>query len=337
MSQLRSEVPEGGEHPPPLVSIVIPCYGQAHYLAEAIESAMAQTHPRVEVVVVDDGSPDNVEEVTSRFPGVRNIRLRNMGLPSARNAGAQLSTGDYLIFLDSDDRLYPEAAAVALEQFDTDRDAALVVGDIVLVDETGAFIRRPERLQIGPNPYESLLHWNPIGNTLTAMIKRSAFEALGGFNPDRRVSEDYDLWLRLARKYRIVQHDNVVGEYRQHQQSMSYDGVFMMQAVLNALRLQWPHVKHDARLRSFYALGVRYWKQIYTEQAIRQLEAHIAARDWVRAGAVLVPIMRHRPMRVLGGIIRTVLRQLRGWKNAQTSRDVVVACVLYGLLKMAGA
>src|SRR4029450_1113854 len=95
--------------PPPKVSVVIPCYRQAHFLTEAIASALRQSYSNLEIIVVDDGSPDNTEEVVRRFPGVRYIRQRNQGLAAARNAGVRASTGDFVIFLDADDRLVPGA------------------------------------------------------------------------------------------------------------------------------------------------------------------------------------------------------------------------------------
>src|ERR671914_179204 len=92
-----------------LVSVVIPCYNQAHFLGEAIESVLAQNYPHFEVVVIDDGSTDNTSEVASRYPGVRCIRQENQGLAGARNTGIRHSSGSYLVFLDSDDRLLPDA------------------------------------------------------------------------------------------------------------------------------------------------------------------------------------------------------------------------------------
>ena len=79
------------------------------YLADAIKSALAQTHSRVQVVVVDDGSVDNTAEVASRYPDVCFVRQRNQGVAEARNAGFLQSSGEYVIFLDADDRLAPTA------------------------------------------------------------------------------------------------------------------------------------------------------------------------------------------------------------------------------------
>ena len=90
-----------------LVSVIIPCFEQAHFLPEAIESVLTQTHCATEIIVVDDGSPDNVFEVVSWYPTVKCVQQQNQGLAAARNAGFRFSTGHHVLFLDADDRLMP--------------------------------------------------------------------------------------------------------------------------------------------------------------------------------------------------------------------------------------
>ena len=101
------------------VSIVIPCFNHARFLADALDSVRAQTWPLVEAIVVDDGSTDDPSSIASRYPDVRVIRQSNRGLSAARNSGWQASSGDIIIFLDADDVLYPTAAAAAVEQLAT--------------------------------------------------------------------------------------------------------------------------------------------------------------------------------------------------------------------------
>ena len=119
-----------GKPEAPLVSIVIPCYAQAHFLSEAIESVLAQTHPKTEIIVVDDGSPDNAAEVVARYPGVLCVRQENRGLAEARNTGFRASNGEYVVFLDADDRLTPNAIESHLSCFAKHSEAGFVVGDI---------------------------------------------------------------------------------------------------------------------------------------------------------------------------------------------------------------
>src|SRR5262249_26693584 len=93
----------------PLVSIIIPCYNQAHYLSDAIDSVRKQTYSHAEIIVVDDGSTDNTSNVAALYKDVKYIKQRNQGLSAARNSGLQQSKGHVLVFLDADDRLLPNA------------------------------------------------------------------------------------------------------------------------------------------------------------------------------------------------------------------------------------
>ena len=97
-----------------LVSVVIPCYNSARYLAETIESVRLQTYPRIEIIVVDDGSTDETAKI-ARSRGVRYIHQANRGISAARNTGILHSQGQYVLFLDHDDRLLPRAVKTGVE------------------------------------------------------------------------------------------------------------------------------------------------------------------------------------------------------------------------------
>jgi glycosyltransferase involved in cell wall biosynthesis len=103
----------------PLVSIIIPCHNQARFLflSDAIASVLGQTHSPVELIVVDDGSPDNTAEIARRYEAIRFLRQENRGVSTARNAGFSASTGAYVMFLDADDRLMPNAVQEHLRCF----------------------------------------------------------------------------------------------------------------------------------------------------------------------------------------------------------------------------
>ncbi len=96
-----------------MISVIIPCYNQAHFLYEAIESVLAQTHHDFEIIVVDDGSTDSTAEVAAGHPDVRYVRQPNRGVATARNTGLRESEGEYLVFLDADDHLLPAALEMA--------------------------------------------------------------------------------------------------------------------------------------------------------------------------------------------------------------------------------
>src|SRR5919199_424046 len=127
---------------PSVVSVVIPCYNQAHFLGEAIESVLAQSHPHFEIVVVNDGSTDNTSEVATRYPGVRCIRQDNQGLSAARNSGLARSGGKYVVFLDADDRLLPEALEAGLECLKAHPECAFASGRYRIIAGDGSILRQ---------------------------------------------------------------------------------------------------------------------------------------------------------------------------------------------------
>src|SRR5215208_7256201 len=146
----------------PLVSVVIPCYNQAHFLGEAIESVLAQSHPNFEIIVVDDGSPDDTSEVAEHYPEVRLVRQENQGLSAARNAGLARSEGEYVVFLDADDRLLPEALKTGVECLEAHPECAYVYGHFRVIASDGSFLKHRKQLIVGKDRYVGLLWCNYI-------------------------------------------------------------------------------------------------------------------------------------------------------------------------------
>jgi hypothetical protein len=248
---LLAPEPDGEE----LVSIVIPCFKQAHFLPEAIESVLAQDHPDIEVIVVDDGSPDNVEAVASRYPGVRCLRQENGGLAAARNAGMAEAKGEFLLFLDADDRLLPEAVGLGLEQLRGDAEAMMAAGTWKLIGEEG------EPLPADPpqqprEAYPALLESCFISTPAAVLYRRALFEEIGGFDPSVSASADYDLYLRTAAAYPVRLHPHFVAEYRRHGANMTRDPELIMAAELAVLERQAERVAGDEELREALDRGL---------------------------------------------------------------------------------
>src|SRR5919205_3439354 len=174
----------GGSHKAELVSVVIPCYNQAHFLAEAIESVLEQTYPHFEIVVVDDGSTDNTSEVASGYypsEKVRLLRQENKGLSAARNRGLAESRGEYVVFLDSDDRLLAEALEVGVGELESHPGCAFVWGRCRFVAADGSPLLRLEQERVEGDPHIELLRAGPI--LVPAVVyRRSIFEVVGGFD-----------------------------------------------------------------------------------------------------------------------------------------------------------
>src|SRR5688500_685940 len=111
-----------------LVSVIIPCYNHGHYLPKAIESVLEQSYTPVEIIVVDDGSTDDTAVIAQSYPQVTYMYQSNSGLSASRNTGIRHSQGDYLVFLDADDWLYPEALAINLQYLKQNEQLAFVSG-----------------------------------------------------------------------------------------------------------------------------------------------------------------------------------------------------------------
>lgn len=242
----------------PLISVIVPCFNQAGFLSEAIESALGQTHEALEVVVVDDGSTDDTGAVAARYPSVSYVWQENRGLAAARNAGMAVSRGSYLVFLDSDDRLLPHALEAGLACHRAHEGFAFVFGTYRYIDARGRHLSPPVRRTPTPDPYAALLRKNHIGMHATVMYRRDALERAGGFNPSLRAGEDYDLYLRIARREGIACHDTLVAEYRRHRATMSNDPAGILAANLTVLCMQEQHAKADARHRRAWRAGLRF-------------------------------------------------------------------------------
>jgi glycosyltransferase involved in cell wall biosynthesis/SAM-dependent methyltransferase len=272
----------------PLVSVVIPCYNQAR----SIESVLAQSYPRIEVMVVDDGSTDPTAEVAARYPEVHYVRQENRGLAAARNTGMHESRGEVLVFLDADDRLLPGAVERGIHHLAVSPESAFVSGRYRYIREDGSVLREYSQEPAGQDPYASFLMGNYVGMHATVAYRREPIESEGGFNPSLPACEDYDLYLRIARKYPVSAHKDLVAEYRQHSQNMSRDPELMLKTVLAVLKSNWPYAREQKVYRKAYRAGVKAWQEHYSRAFFdlaaerwssgQQKEAVRYAKPWLR-------------------------------------------------------
>jgi glycosyltransferase involved in cell wall biosynthesis len=268
----------------PRISVIIPCYKHAGLLPEAIESVLAQTYPYHEIVVVDDGSPDDTSAVAGQFStyGVRCLRQANAGLAHARNAGIRATTGPYLVFLDADDRLLPSHFELSLRAFRECPQAAFVCGNFRFMGEN-AHAGHVHRCTPVPDHYGALLRRNFIGPPHAVMFRRDVVVRVGGFRPELKASEDYDLLLRLARRYPIYCHHEVVAEYRRYSSQMSQKWDLMLSTQLAVLRCQWQEVRGHPLYEEAYREGMQVCRDYYGEQALWRMVALARSSDYKAA------------------------------------------------------
>ena len=176
----------------PLVSVIIPCYRKAQYLAATLESMQKQTYPAVEILVVDDGSPDNTREVVepylAQMPNLRYIHQENAGVSVARNHGIRSSSGRYVMALDADDAIEPTYIERCADYLSAHAEVKLVY---TLADTFGI---RTGNWDLPDYSFDALLWTNMVH--YCAMYRREDFDRTEGYNPNMvKGFEDWDFWL----------------------------------------------------------------------------------------------------------------------------------------------
>jgi glycosyltransferase involved in cell wall biosynthesis len=239
------------EHLPPLVSVVVPCFNGRRFLREAIESALAQCFTPVEVIVVDDGSTDGSREVAECFPSVLIISQSNQGVSVARNAGLHACHGTYVVFLDADDRLHPNAIASHVAAFADYPDNIMVFGGNRLIDEAGTVIGENDQPAFTFHVAEVLL--GVVPSPSQSMFRREVLVAAGGFNPFLSHGEDFDLYARLTACGTGRSHGVIVADYRLHSGQATKQPATGLKMVLSIIesRRSWSARAHP--------LGALFW------------------------------------------------------------------------------
>jgi glycosyltransferase involved in cell wall biosynthesis len=219
---------------PSLVSVIIPAYNGQEYIREAIESVLAQTYRPIEVLVIDDGSPVNMEAEVSGFgPEVRYMRQENGGTASARNLGWQAAHGEYIALLDQDDLWLPQKLERQVPLFAEDPAIGLVAAWMEVFDsQTG------EAKGTFCPPPELTVH-DMLGFTLppvqTMMFRRTALEKVRGFDASLRGTDDWDVNIRVAAEFRVVSVQEILGRARMHGAQQGGNGEQMYRNSLRVL------------------------------------------------------------------------------------------------------
>lgn len=226
----------------PLVSVIIPCYRQAHYLTQAVESVLQQSYPTIETIVVNDGSDDDVEgAILSYRHRVCYIYRENGGLPAARNTGIQAAQGRYLLFLDADDLLHPSAIEWLIDAMENQEDRLCHMGCRRFVDRTsphsGAVYPPSQKTALS-----DLIH-SSLAPVHCVLCPATAVRAVGCFEESLQACEDWDLWIRLAFYGLHSKAVPLVGAYyRQMSDSMSKNQMRMLTARTRVLLRAYDHL-----------------------------------------------------------------------------------------------
>jgi glycosyltransferase involved in cell wall biosynthesis len=252
---------------PNLVSVIISCLNQAQFLREAIESVLAQSYPKIDIILVGDGSTGDTAEIAKRYSSAQHIHQENAGLSRTRNAGVGHSRGEFLLFLDADDRLLPRAVEIAVGCMHEHPECAFVSGRSRAISSSGEPVPSPEQPRVEREHYLELLRGsNYIQCPGSVLYQRRIFDFVHGFDPLLDAAGDYDLYLRITKDFSVHCHDEVVTECRQRHLNVSRDVAATERAVLAAHAAQWDFVKANSRYREAYEVGRHFWKDEYPFQ-----------------------------------------------------------------------
>ena len=300
------------------VAVIIPCYNYGRFLADCLESVLAQTAKPAEVLVVDDGSTDNTHEVCKRYKSVRYIWKENGGVSSARNLGLKKSSAEYVMFLDADDVLRPEGLEILWG-------AKQKAGS-----EVAAIFGRAERFSGSHQKPDTVPVYSPIPEDVTpyvcqqvsssvavlsrnilqrlvednivpqccALIVRSAYEKVGLWDKNFRFCQDQDMWLRIASLCKIAYVDQTVADIRRHDENITHrknwlpNNLEILEILNKTAHADWadPKLRRAARLRcasGAYTVGQVLADQGHFFAAARQMRFSLRRnplrlKPWVR-------------------------------------------------------
>jgi glycosyltransferase involved in cell wall biosynthesis len=286
----------------PLVSVIVPVFNAAGFVAQAVSSALASHGVAIEVIAIDDGSTDGTAQVLERFGhGIRTVRQEQGGPYRARNLGARLAGGEWLAFLDADDEWQPDKLIKQL---------ALARPDVRLIFtdcENFGDCSRVKRLQSDSTPlydgevFEPLLLGNFISMS-SVLMRRATFLSLGGFNEEQTGVQDWDLWLRYAAAGgRVAVVREPLTRYRIHPAQMTQN--------------------LDARAADRSAVVEKALRSVRGRQVSRHIASRARANIWQVGAWVAAPTHRLKA-------VRWFLRALRYWPwDIHPVKGIVKCCL----------
>lgn len=273
------------------IAAIIPTYNRAKLVTRAIESALAQTRPLDEILVVDDGGSDDTAEVVAQYGGtVRYIRRENGGLAAARNTGVQAAESDWVAFLDDDDEWMPEKTRLQEEAILGTPEAAVCYGGPMWITTSGkeTFLRPTAPAKLWPG-----FRLKNLITPCSMMVRKDAFEEVGGFNERLRCVEDWEFNVRLTPGRILACVDVPVVRVYEARNSMSKALENMMQAEMSIVA---------TLLKGLTGLSRVVWKQrilsrIYYRATISAREARISCWPWLLRSFMYWPSPAFEPVR----------------------------------------
>lgn len=240
----------------PIVSIIVPTFNRAGMIHRAIESVQFQTFNDWELIVVDDASTDNTEEILRRYmrndPRIGYIRHeKNKGGSAARNSGIKKSKGSYIALLDDDDRWYPEKLRLQVDFSHNHPESGFIYSGYCYVDyETDKIVKNVFPLYQG-NVSSIILKNNIIGSP-TPLIRNECFQRAGLFDEKLTSCQDWDMWIRISRFYSFAYVNECLAEVTMHGKQISSDLSSKIDSRIKLLDKHFDSIKKNPSILSFH-------------------------------------------------------------------------------------
>ena len=242
----------------PLISVIIPVYNGEKYISETLESVIAQTEKNWEIIAINDGSTDNsqtiLENYLKKIPGsLQVISVENGGVSRARNIGVSAARGIYIAFLDQDDLWAPEKLQRQIYIFFTNKSLGITFTNESIIDQQGSIIREKalkfDKKNRG-NIFDHLIFDNfiPISSVI---LEKKLFMAIGGFDPQFSLAEDYDFLLKVTQKVPVDFIDEPLLLYREHGESSTFQKIDRITAESFTILRSWK-VKNPQLFRKHF-------------------------------------------------------------------------------------
>lgn len=266
----------------PLISVIIATYNRRDYIVEAVQSALQQSYPQLEVIIVDDGSTDDsralIEQHFACDPRVAYHYQENNKRAAAFNLGLQFAKGEFIAILDSDNRWLPHRLEAGYNALLTNPHYDIVYGDNILINEQGQEISRKNMHRYSGYITPHLMRDNCVSIN-TALVPRRCYDQLGPMDSSCKRADDYELWLRFSTAYRFLYIPEFMAEYRVMEDQLSTDkrGRFAAtEQILKNFQRRFPSALSQQQFRQgwafFYTRKARYYASVGdTREALKSM------------------------------------------------------------------
>lgn len=291
------------------VSVIVLCDNSERDLAETIESVLHQSYPAFEILVVDNGSTDGSRTIIDRYFRqyfqVQSLLLpRHAGLARARNRGIAHSSGEYIVILDSGDRLLPHGIEAGVNALNAHPDWMFAFGPCRRIQESGQSVQPGRSVLEQPivgSVYRTLLQGtclNPFGRHL---FRRILFDLIGDFDTRLQIADDYDFYLRAAARFRCGSYGQTAVEYRSPGSTLSEPAwtAKYFREVLTVYAKQQPCASKNPDTAAAHQEGLRHWRRLYRSNLFSKITQALQQGQLRAAGTTLHQVLRHYPQELL--------------------------------------